>query len=123
MPRQRHRLQTNVSSRENTLIFYHYRDQMSTSTGRHAMSESNPDGYKREHTFTWLSDEMISDQRLSNIAISTAIGIAFYCDRQRISFPSRNKIANIGRISARSVDPWNQRISNNWIPQENSQEK
>jgi hypothetical protein len=58
---------------------------------------------ERTFTFTYLPDTMLKDDRLTSYDILTAMGIAFYVDKNRVSWPGKKAIAKIARISERKV--------------------
>ena len=57
----------------------------------------------RTFTFTYLPDLMLKDERIDLYDMATAMGIAFYVDKNRVSWPGKKKIAKIARISERKV--------------------
>lgn len=66
-------------------------------------NQFNTEGLERSFTFTYLSDTMLKDNRLDKNDILTALGIAYFVDKHRVSWPGIPAIAKISRLSVRKV--------------------
>jgi hypothetical protein len=66
-------------------------------------TDSNTEQLKRTFTFTYLPDVMLKDSRLNKHDILTALGIAFFTDKNRVSWPGVASIAEKARLSERQV--------------------
>lgn len=66
-------------------------------------TQSNPDKLERTFTFTYISDIMLKDKRLDKHDILTALGIAYFVDKNRVSWPGIPAIADVARLSERKV--------------------